>query len=36
MRLIVEVYEKVTKARAKARRKRKELRFAENKEDGSY
>jgi hypothetical protein len=34
--LIVEAYEKVAKARAKARRKRKELCFAENKEDGSY
>jgi hypothetical protein len=35
-RLIVEAHELVAKARAKARRKRKELRFAENKEDGSY
>jgi len=35
-RLIAEAYEKVAKAQAKARRKRKELRFAENKEDGSY
>jgi hypothetical protein len=34
--LIAEAHEKVAKARAKARRKRKELRFAENKEDGSY
>jgi hypothetical protein len=35
-RLIVEAYELVAKARAKARRKRKELRFVENKEDSSY
>jgi hypothetical protein len=35
-RLIAEAYELVAKARTKARRKRKELRFAENKEDGSY
>ena len=35
-RLISEAHEMVTKARTKARRKRKELRFAENKEDGSY
>jgi hypothetical protein len=34
--LIVEAYEKVAKAWAKACRKRKELYFAENKEDGSY
>jgi phage-related tail protein len=36
VRLIAEAHEKVAKARAKARRKRKELCFAENKEDGSY
>jgi ElaB/YqjD/DUF883 family membrane-anchored ribosome-binding protein len=36
MRLITEAHKKVAKARAKARRKYKELRFAENKEDGSY
>jgi F0F1-type ATP synthase membrane subunit b/b' len=35
-RLIAEAHEKVAKARAKARRKRKELHFTENKEDGSY
>jgi phage-related tail protein len=35
-RLIIEAHEKVAKARAKARRKHKELHFAENKEDGSY
>jgi hypothetical protein len=35
-RLIVEAYELVAKARTKARRKRKELRFIENKEDSSY
>jgi hypothetical protein len=35
-RLIVEAYKKVTKARTKARRKRKELRFTKNKEDSSY
>jgi len=35
-RLILEAYEIVAKARAKARRKRKELRYAENKEDSSY
>ena len=35
-RLIVEAYKLVIKARTKARRKRKELRFAENKEDSLY
>lgn len=35
-RLITEAHKLVAKARTKARRKRKELRFAENKEDGSY
>jgi F0F1-type ATP synthase membrane subunit b/b' len=35
-RLITEAHELVAKARAKARRKYKELRFTENKEDGSY
>jgi midasin (ATPase involved in ribosome maturation) len=35
-RLITAAHELVAKARTKARRKRKELRFAENKEDGSY
>jgi hypothetical protein len=35
-RLIAEAHEMVAKARMKARRKRKELRFAESKEDGSY
>ena len=35
-RLITEAHELVAKARTKARRKRKELRFAENKEDSSY
>jgi hypothetical protein len=35
-RLIVGAYELVAKARAKARRKHKELRFVENKEDSSY
>jgi midasin (ATPase involved in ribosome maturation) len=35
-RLISAAHELVAKARMKARRKRKELRFAENKEDGSY
>jgi hypothetical protein len=35
-RLIIEAHELVAKARAKARYKRKELRFTENKEDGSY
>jgi len=35
-RLILEAHEIVAKARTKARRKRKELRYAENKEDGSY
>jgi phage-related tail protein len=35
-RLIAEAYEMVAKARIKARRKRKELRFIESKEDGSY
>jgi hypothetical protein len=35
-RLIAEAYKLVAKARTKARRKRKELRFVENKEDGSY
>jgi midasin (ATPase involved in ribosome maturation) len=34
--LIAEVHEKVAKAWAKARRKRKELCFAENKKDSSY
>lgn len=34
--LIAEAHEIVAKARAKARCKRKELRFAENKEDSSY
>jgi hypothetical protein len=34
--LIAEAHELVAKARMKACRKRKELRFAENKEDGSY
>jgi midasin (ATPase involved in ribosome maturation) len=36
VRLITEAHEKVAKARAKARRKHKELHFAKNKEDGSY
>jgi CRISPR/Cas system CSM-associated protein Csm5 (group 7 of RAMP superfamily) len=35
-RLIAKAYELIAKARMKARRKRKELRFAENKEDSSY
>jgi hypothetical protein len=35
-RLISAAYELVAKARMKARRKRKELRFVENKEDSSY
>ena len=35
-RLIIEAYKLVAKARTKARRKRKELRFVENKEDSSY
>jgi predicted RNase H-like nuclease (RuvC/YqgF family) len=35
-RLIAEAHKLVAKARIKARRKRKELRFAENKEDSSY
>jgi hypothetical protein len=35
-RLIIEAYKLVAKARTKARRKRKELRFIENKEDSSY
>jgi hypothetical protein len=35
-RLIAEAYEMVAKVRIKARCKRKELRFAESKEDGSY
>lgn len=35
-RLIAEAHQLVAKARAKARRKRKELRQAENREDGSY
>jgi midasin (ATPase involved in ribosome maturation) len=35
-RLIAEAHELVAKARAKARRKRKELYFTENKEDSSY
>lgn len=35
-RLISEAHELVAKARSKARRKRKELRQAESKEDGSY
>jgi hypothetical protein len=34
--LIAEAHKLVTKARAKACYKRKELRFVENKEDGSY
>jgi hypothetical protein len=34
--LIAEAYEIVTKARIKAYCKHKELRFIENKEDGSY
>jgi len=35
-RLIAEAHEMVAKARAKACRKCKELRFVENKEDRSY
>jgi len=35
-RLIAEAHELVAKARAKACYKHKELRFVENKEDGSY
>lgn len=34
--LIAKAHKIVTKARTKARRKRKGLRFVENKEDGSY
>jgi hypothetical protein len=36
IRLIVEAYKIVTKARIKAYRKYKELRFIESKEDSSY